>query len=285
MKQTLLAAAVALLCLNEARAQQLEVGFSGGISQYYGDLAHQWIHQKTIHPAISLVTTYHISENYAIGLSVGHTTISGNDALSEDDFLQVRNLSFRSPVTEVRGLITWYPLPFRPGSRAWFPYVQSGLSLFRFNPQANYKGEWIALQPLGTEGQGTSTFPGRQPYSLTQIGIPVALGCKVAINEYLFIGLETSLLWAMTDYLDDVSLTYVNPDVLIEENGLLAYQLSNRTGEFLQAEPLNLGNGSMRGNTESLDQVGYFEVTFSVLIPGVSKSWFDPHRKQLNCSF
>ena len=99
---------------------------------------------------------------------------------------------------------------------------------------------------MGTEGQGTSTFPGRQPYSLTQIGIPVALGCKVAINEYLFIGLETSLLWAMTDYLDDVSLTYVNPDVLIEENGLLAYQLSNRTGEFLQAEPLNLGNGSMR---------------------------------------
>ena len=56
-EQTLLAAAVALLCLNEARAQQLEVGFSGGISQYYGDLAHQWIHQKTIHPAISLVTT------------------------------------------------------------------------------------------------------------------------------------------------------------------------------------------------------------------------------------
>ena len=45
----------------------------------------------------------------------------------------------------------------------------------------------------------------------------------------------------MTDYLDDVSLTYVNPDVLIEENGL-AYQLSN-VPRVLQAEPLNLGNG------------------------------------------
>ena len=62
-----------------------------------------------------------------------------NDALSEDDFLQVRNLSFRSPVTEVRGLITGIRYLSGQAPEPGSLYVQSGLSLFRFNPQANYK--------------------------------------------------------------------------------------------------------------------------------------------------
>ena len=36
------------------------------------------------------------------------------------------------------------------------------------NPKALYNGEWIELQPLGTEGQGTS-LTSQKKYSLNQI--------------------------------------------------------------------------------------------------------------------
>ena len=62
-------------------------------------------------------------------------------------------------------------LPFQPGNPlyTWTPYVYSGISIFHFNPQAeNKNGEWVNLQELGTEGQGTTFFPEKEKYSLIQ---------------------------------------------------------------------------------------------------------------------
>ncbi|MEO8734182.1 MAG: hypothetical protein ABI373_07615, partial [Flavobacteriales bacterium] len=52
-------------------------------------------------------------------------------------------------------------------------YLFAGVGAFHFNPQAQYKGNWVDLRPLGTEGQGLPGGP--VEYSLTGVCIPMVL--------------------------------------------------------------------------------------------------------------
>ena len=113
-------------------------------------------------------------------------------------------------------------------------------SLFNFNPKAeNKNGEWISLQPLGTEGQGTTQFPDRKKYSLIQFAIPIGGGVKFAVSEHFNIILEYGIRKTFTDYLDDVGGTYADPQYLAMED-MIAAQLSDRTialQDFLANNP------------------------------------------------
>ena len=103
-------------------------------------------------------------------------------------------------------------LPYESGNPlyTWTPFNYAGISLFHHNPQAENKdGEWVDLQPLGTEGQGTTMFPDRKKYSLIQFAIAIGAGVKIAVNESFNIILEYGARKTFTDYLDDVSTTFV----------------------------------------------------------------------------
>ena len=87
--------------------------------------------------------------------------------------------------------------------------IFSGISIYNFNPEAeNSLGQWVDLQPLGTEGQGTTAYPDRKKYSRTQIAIPMGGGVKISLNNNLNIAFSFSARKTYTDYLDDVSTTY-----------------------------------------------------------------------------
>ena len=106
------------------------------------------------------------------------------------------------------------------------PFVFTGVSFFHFNPQArrydtqnpfDRDGEgtsnpWTELQPLGTEGQ--NIVPGKEPYMLSQFSIPLGVGFKLSLGENVNMMLEYGIRKTFTDYLDDVSGTYVSPFVL-----------------------------------------------------------------------
>ena len=149
------------------------------------------------------------------------------------------------------------------------PYVFAGVSVFNHNPRAFYNGQWIDLQPLGTEGQGTTAFPERDPYGLTQVGVPMGGGVRIALTEKWTLGAEVKFTKTFTDYLDDVSTTYVAQDVLIAENGILAWNLSNRTGEYLNTEPLNWDEAVVRGDPADKDWfiVGGITIARNLLRP------------------
>ena len=78
-------------------------------------------------------------------------------------------------------------------------------------------------------------------------------GIRYAVSESWTLGLEIKFTKTFTDYLDDVSSTYVAQEILIAENGILAWELSNRTGEYLNTEPLNWDDTVQRGNPNSKD--------------------------------
>ncbi len=245
----------------------VEIGVMGGVANYYGDITHDNVVISESNPAyggfIKLNTVNHTS---GIKLNVYHGQISAADANSNRANLQVRNLSFTSDVTEVA--ITYeynwngyYPVERR---KNFAPYAYVGIAGFHFNPKAYYEGEWYDLQPLGTEGQNMEILPFRTPYRLYELAIPFGLGIKLALTERWNIGLEYGARWTFTDYLDDVSRTYVDRNLLIEANGIDAYNLSNRSGEILPDNlPLDFDNNDWRGDPQNNDWYMWFGVTLS----------------------
>lgn len=150
--------------------------------------------------------------------------VSGDDKLTNEFSRNNRNLHFKSTIVELSAQIEPSFIAEKSGSRYRLkgvkgrrgfsinPYPFIGIGLFYFNPKALYNGVWYALQPLRTEGQGAIAT--RKPYSRIQMCIPVGLGLKYSIDRKLSIGLEYGVRKTFTDYIDDVSTTYADPEFI-----------------------------------------------------------------------
>jgi hypothetical protein len=146
------------------------------------------------------------------------------------------------------------------------PYVTLGVGVFSYDPFAYLNGEKVFLRPLGTEGQGSSLYPDRKQYSTMGISIPIGAGLKYSINDRFNIGFEILYRFTNTDYLDDVSKTYVDPAVFppnpdgSPSQGLL---LSDRSYEV--GEPIGIP-GRQRGNSKQKDNfvTAMFHLTFNL---------------------
>ncbi|MEM9820361.1 MAG: DUF6089 family protein [Bacteroidota bacterium] len=265
-------------------AQSLELGLMLGASGYQGDLSPSTNITSTsgLHPSIGFFGRINRNRLWSYRLSFSYGVVSANDADAQDESRRRRNLNFRSKILE---LALTGELNFLGRDRRLSPYLFGGIALFNFNPQAEYQGRRVDLQPLGTEGQGLDNFPDR--YNRVQFSIPFGIGLKFAINDRLNLGVEIGLRKTFTDYLDDVSGTYVNYNELLAANGQLSADLSNRTGEFLGTDPLQLETGTRRrGNPDSKDWYFINGVTLSYSLFDDKNSWGGKHgKKQLGCPF
>lgn len=179
-----------------------------------------------------------------------------------------RNLSFRSNISEVSLMAELHPLfIFIPKDNDdWTPplispYLIGGVGMYHFNPQANLNGKWVDLQPLRTEGQGSSKYPDRTPYSLNQVCIPVGIGARYELGSQFFLRAEFMYRILNTDYLDDVSTTYPDPTVFD------AFASAKRTNALLlyarqkELDPSYIvTEGDQRGNPSHKDSYFSFNV-------------------------
>ncbi len=215
-------------------SQGWEVGILGGVSNYQGDLspAQNFYSVGPSHAAFGGFVRYNPHRLFAGRLGVNYSSVSGDDSKSLDANRQRRNLSFKSTVLEFNLIGEFNILGYQPYalSETFSPYVFIGVAGFVFNPTAVLDGDTYELQPLGTEGQGLPGHPDRQPYRLTEFAIPFGGGLKYAINDRWNIGIEVGLRKTFTDYLDDVSTTYVNDADILESRGEIALALANRSG-------------------------------------------------------
>jgi opacity protein-like surface antigen len=226
------------------QAQTLEVGVMAGLSSYQGDLAPSNLKTSfgKFHAAFGGFARYNINNYFTAKLGINYGTISGDDANEG----RKRNLSFRSNILEFAVTGEWNILGYRPYAleRVFSPYLFAGISVFNFNPRAQYEGEWVDLQPLGTEGQSMQGF--EEKYNLVELSIPFGAGVKYAINDQWNLGIEFGFRKTFTDYLDDVSGDYVDEEQLIAGNGELSAALANRSGEPIEG-------GTRRGNDSVSD--------------------------------
>ncbi len=209
-----------------------KLGVTAGSTNYLGDLDDDFTFKYT-KAAVGIQGSYRFNPFMTANLSIMQGWANATDVNSVNAIRERRNLSFRTPITEVAATITMDFIPLDRGYayRSFItPYVFGGISVYKFNPQAKLNGEWIDLQPLGTEGQflpnnNTSQYP--TPYSLTQVSIPMGTGIRFAINKRFDLEIETGFRKTFTDYLDDVSGRYPNLDDLRAQNPTAAI-LSDR---------------------------------------------------------
>lgn len=255
-----------------SQAQTLELGAIVGGSNYQGDLASSEfaVLQEQLNVAFGGFLRYNFNDQLSIKLQILSTDLDADDTRSSSQVLQQRNLRFFTPLLDASLRLEWHPLATFFGSQGVIsPYFSGGGSFFTFNPQTTYNGRIFELQPLRTEGQGLMAYPERPRYELYNFSALLGVGIAFRLNDDLKIAIELSGHGTFTDYLDDVSTTYVDYNSLLFEVGIEAADIAYQTDDFFQTEQSSPLPGTPRGNPNSNDFffVGGITLSYAIINP------------------
>ncbi len=239
----------------ESVVMEGELGIMLGGAHYFGDLNTT---ASVNRPKLAVGAFFRKQFNNYVGIRVsgnfarlGYSDIYNTD----NDFQRRRNLSFNTNIFELALQGDFNFFKFIPGDpyHRFTPYITLGAGIFSYDPYAYLQDQKIYLRPLGTEGQGTAEYPDRKPYNTMAFCVPFGVGIKYGINDRFNIGFEITHRFTNTDYIDDVSKTYVGADKFplnagLPSNALLLQDRSYETGEILGIE------GRQRGFSGQKDQ-------------------------------
>jgi len=238
--------------------RQHEVGFLLGGAYYIGDLNPRKQFNQT-QPGFGLFYRFAPNYRYAFRAGFNFGEVRGDDSQSEDADQLQRNLNFKSQIYEFNAIAEFNFLEYRISNDKYkfTTYLFLGLDVFQFKPQAQVGNYWTELQPLRTEGQS-------KPYKLVQMGIPFGIGAKINVSKKVGIGLEWGPRKLFTDYLDDVSGTYPDP-----ENTPF---LSTKAAFFSDRSKIAGSNvNKQRGNPRTKDWYVFFGLTLTIKLDGARK--------------
>lgn len=223
------------------KAQYLEAGFNAGGSNFIGDLGPYRVDiPRGYHGGLLL--RYNFNRYWSIRFQGNYGLISADDANSTLAERQERNLDFQSEIWELYSAAEFNFFAFEPGTKMnHTPYINAGFGIFTFNPRTRYNGGLVDLRPLRTEGQGTAVGASA-PYATASSFFVFSLGYKWSLGRFSSIALESSFRSTYTDYLDDVSGYYADPQVLAEEVSELSATLADRSLSQSNKENLLRGN-------------------------------------------
>lgn len=235
-------------------------------------------------------------------LAVNYTYLEGDDAIInttgiDELWRKQRNLDFKTTVIEGYLAVEVFPTmllkrgtEYEPRFR---PYAFGGIGVFHFNPKGSLTDaagnkSWYALQPLRIEGQGMPEYPYSKPYKLTQINIPFGAGVKYFLSDRIIVSGEILYRKTFTDYIDDVSTKYIDPNnynkYLSTQDASLAYKLSDKSIGIIYPGMTRYPAGTQRGDSKDGDT--YFSVVlkFGVRLGEIYESSFARRAaKQTKC--
>lgn len=252
-----------LICFGQ---RKLNLSLFAGFSNYSGELQAKRFTINQAHAAfgaglrLQLKPKWHLHGTLRIG------KLSGDDKQSKNAFNRARNLNFYSNLYEA-ALIAEYSFLDMEQSR-WTPYVSAGAAIFRFNPHGEGFRE---LRQYSTEGQGF--FDGREPYRIITIAVPAGAGIRYRISETVQLGYEISFRKTFTDYIDDVSTTYVDADILRLYRGDNAVEVAFRGDEIDRTATYPAG-GTLRGSPKTKDWYYFSGITLSFAITNADGKLF-----------
>jgi hypothetical protein len=251
-----------------ATAQNFHFATRLGLAGYHGDLKPASKPLSQLNFLGSIGAQYDLSQHLAARGFLSFTKLRADDKKGTS-VMQQRNLNFTSKLWEVEGSLQYRF--FNLNDRWWTPYIAAGVGMYHFNPYTkDAADEKVFLRPLSTEGQGFLT--GTAPYKRLQFNIPIAIGASYSLNEDARIGLEAGYRKLFTDYLDDVSTTYIDETALRNTRGQQAVDLAWRGDEVNGAPYPDAKTG--RGNSvRDKDGYYYIAVTFTL------RYWFDKYKQ------
>ena len=231
-----------------------EYGISFGGSQYFGDLNENYGFH-TINMAYGLYGRRRMNSYIALKLSANYTQVGYDDKYNTIPYKVSRNLNFKSKVIEATFQAEFNFFRFVTGDKSFrfTPYLTGGIGAFYYNPYTTYNGYTYDLRPLGTEGQNTGLYDNRK-YTSVGVCFPIGAGIKYWIAPGVNFSFEIADRLTATDYLDDVSQTYVGVDKFPRSTALNpAKSLQDRSIEIAGNPELGR-TGKQRGNSSSRDQ-------------------------------
>jgi len=217
------------------RKQYNSVGVSLNAMNYFGDIVPKTsipsLRFAATRPNIGVNLTHRFTPRISARVALSYGRITGEDSKAADKndpdarFRYHRNMNFRNDIVEASAVGVFDLIANRNNyiKRPDFvPYVFAGVAVYHHNPKGlvgaanasteghlvGQEGEYVNLQPLQTEGVS---------YSLTQVSIPFGGGVRYKLNKSFDIGLEIGWRKTFTDYLDDVSGTYADPNKLTSD--------------------------------------------------------------------
>ena len=257
-----------------SNGQVWELLVNGGTAFYSGDLGGNKTkftsdYLDKLGPSFGVGFRYIPNNRISIQFGGNYASVWGADSLSANAGLKLRNLSFRSTILEgfakvEFSLVNWEQVRYGTAkSENHNLYVFGGVGVFRFNPQAYYNGSWINLQPLNTEGQ--TIIQGKRSYGLSAAFMMGGLGYRYNLSESVTLGFEAGFRNTTTDYLDDVSSTHVDNNLLRERKGDVAADLADRN---LSGTPI--AQGGIRGSAANNDSyfIGQISLAFKISSKG-----------------
>ncbi len=205
---------------------------------------------------------------------VSHAWVAASDEkLSKGHpFLEARNLSFESNITEFSGLFEINFFDWDLGrqntnkiqkKKLWTPFVFVGIGLYHFKSYTHYQGEKYFLEPIGTEGQKSANSDAtnmRSGYSPFALSIPFGGGLKFSLSSNWTLQIEVSSRKTFNDNLDDVSGKYADASQLnyYSEGKNISEALSDRSPE-LGIIPIGFP-GKQRGSSKDNDRFNFYSI-------------------------
>lgn len=295
--------------------------FNVNALNYFGDLAPVNRAASTdvsfTRPGFGVNVGSKFTPYLAVRAGFNYGRIKGDDVSSDPGDEKaypryLRNLSFRNDIKEFHMGFEIYFIPNYGGPQRRLPinaYLFIGGAVFHQEPKglvpeldyttggtepAPRAGEWVSLRKLGTEGQFLDDSDVK-PYSPIQVSIPMAVGITLRLPGPLTAGVEFGYRYLFTDYIDDVSGSYVGLDRFDDP---LARIMSDRSAEpvayWANIERINvnlsskqlsdgvtytaagdigggLADGAIRGNPKSKDMIFMTSLKLTYIIANVKK--------------
>jgi opacity protein-like surface antigen len=169
-----------------------EIGATGGVMNYYGDLTAPAFTLREIHAAGQVSARRYFDRQHALRFNLMHGVLSGNDQNFDRNYL--RGNSFVGRLTEF-SMMGEVDLKGRKRFSKKFgyqkmasPYLFIGASLAYFNPKVSY---------------GPPNSPDEDiDYIDWHVGMPLGAGIRFDVNEKVTINMELNIHFTLSDYLD-----------------------------------------------------------------------------------
>lgn len=256
---------ILLLCGHISHAQNFFTSFYAGTSNYQGDLSERVYEAKHTHFSFGLGLLFELNEHMLIRGDFTYGKLSGNDADGLKN--RSRNLNFTSTFTEFSLGYEYLILDLYRYKVS--PYVFAGAAVFKFSPYTKgSNGIPVSLYELDTEGQGF--YQDRKKYKLAQFSIPFGGGIQWALSDNMRVGVVLGIRQTFTDYIDDVSKTYIDEDLLRMKRGGNAVKYAYQ-GNLLPNGAPYPADGTKRGNPTNKDWYYITGLTFRIRFESYAK--------------
>ncbi|HLP12065.1 MAG TPA: DUF6089 family protein [Flavobacteriales bacterium] len=250
-----------------------DYGFGLGVSNYLGEMGGKDKARRDFVADMKLSQTrwavngfarYKFNDYFAMHTGLSYVRIEGDDKLSTNRGRKGRNLNFTNDMLEfaVRGELYVYganDMGKNTHSRIDFQsYLFAGLGGLLHAPKTTYKGEWVNLRPLMTEGQA---------YKKVVCTLPIGYGFYFTKKRKYRLGFEMGWRLTFTDYLDDCSSVYVDQS---STGNQMIVDLSNRRPELMAdgtvPKDAYYKPGEKRGDASHNDSYFTALVTYSYVL-------------------